>query len=612
MTACRRRRIKCGEERPTCKNCTKSKRECEGYIPRVVFKDPVSAFRQDMDALHEHHLYGHHGYDSNGVPIGAATSLSGPDGIPLAPLAPRPSSYDSYHGALHAKQAGAYAYASQLGRTGYGASEPFNKVHLGYTGTNQPRVPSTSAYTPYEHSSDQVAVGNTTAQYQSPTTVTTSGNGFAMKPTLQTSLADWSQMQTSTAPPMQYPTPQSTTSNEGTFPPPEWPLQSQGQMVSLDGSSRFDNTGLMGSTTVADDFTTPQAFEHNQTYGLPVTYPTQYKVEPEDDWFDVDSDEENPNMSQQLGEPNPSDLGLMIKMAAHQNNPNVRSITNFLNGPNMLATYVPSYSASPLMDPQTARVFCHFIAATGPTLNVFERHPSNPSVIFTGRPAPQSQRSLWSYTMPMLALNHQGLLQSMLALSSLHIAKIQRTSPTPSLKHYHYALRRVAKALGKPDKRGDVATLAATLLLGFYEVTTAEHNKWNSHLSGARELITEIDFLNMARRADLQQQRQKAQDVKNLQRDLTGLTDLFTKPSPPDKATKTSPRLDDNFMRTISGWTIRYDDHGPLVDGTQTSLDFGGPLQPRDIEWFEVQCDLFWWYAKQDMYQSILSGNRLL
>lgn len=38
---CRKRRIKCGEERPTCNNCIKSKRHCEGYNQRVVFKTPI-------------------------------------------------------------------------------------------------------------------------------------------------------------------------------------------------------------------------------------------------------------------------------------------------------------------------------------------------------------------------------------------------------------------------------------------------------------------------------------------------------------------------------------------------------------------------------------------
>lgn len=38
---CRKRRIKCGEERPICNNCVKSKRQCEGYNQRVIFKPPI-------------------------------------------------------------------------------------------------------------------------------------------------------------------------------------------------------------------------------------------------------------------------------------------------------------------------------------------------------------------------------------------------------------------------------------------------------------------------------------------------------------------------------------------------------------------------------------------
>lgn len=41
MIACRKRRIKCGEEKPICNNCIKSRRECEGYTQRLVFKRPV-------------------------------------------------------------------------------------------------------------------------------------------------------------------------------------------------------------------------------------------------------------------------------------------------------------------------------------------------------------------------------------------------------------------------------------------------------------------------------------------------------------------------------------------------------------------------------------------
>ncbi|KIW81007.1 hypothetical protein Z517_04030 [Fonsecaea pedrosoi CBS 271.37] len=37
---CRKRRIKCGEEKPVCKNCIKSKRECAGYQP-VANKEQI-------------------------------------------------------------------------------------------------------------------------------------------------------------------------------------------------------------------------------------------------------------------------------------------------------------------------------------------------------------------------------------------------------------------------------------------------------------------------------------------------------------------------------------------------------------------------------------------
>ena len=40
-TDCRKRRIKCTEERPVCGNCVKSKRSCKGYAPRLTFKESI-------------------------------------------------------------------------------------------------------------------------------------------------------------------------------------------------------------------------------------------------------------------------------------------------------------------------------------------------------------------------------------------------------------------------------------------------------------------------------------------------------------------------------------------------------------------------------------------
>lgn len=43
---CRKRRIKCGEEHPTCQNCAKSGRDCESYTPRAVHNVPLDGLGQ--------------------------------------------------------------------------------------------------------------------------------------------------------------------------------------------------------------------------------------------------------------------------------------------------------------------------------------------------------------------------------------------------------------------------------------------------------------------------------------------------------------------------------------------------------------------------------------
>jgi hypothetical protein len=50
---CRKRRIKCGEEQPTCVNCIKSKRQCEGYNQRIVFKSPLGEWPNHPGVVRE-------------------------------------------------------------------------------------------------------------------------------------------------------------------------------------------------------------------------------------------------------------------------------------------------------------------------------------------------------------------------------------------------------------------------------------------------------------------------------------------------------------------------------------------------------------------------------
>jgi hypothetical protein len=291
----------------------------------------------------------------------------------------------------------------------------------------------------------------------------------------------------------------------------------------------------------------------------------------------------------------------------------VRSYTSYLNEPNVLATYRPAATASPLMDLQTARIFCHFVASTGPSVSIYERHPTNPSLMFSGFPVPGTQQALWTYTLPTMALSDQALLHAMLALASLHIAKLQQTSSTPSLKHYHYALRRVARAVGLPQRRLQIGTLAATLLLGFYEVMAAEHSKWSSHLLGAKQLIMEIDFAGMTKRI-----RALREEImfKKRRYQLSSLDGMgYGRPALglggfEEVLLDKEFEVDVGFVSLLTGFSVSYDDHGSVSDGY--SPDSMNPLTIKDLEHYKIRSDLFWWYTKQDVFQAMVSGNRLL
>jgi len=335
--------------------------------------------------------------------------------------------------------------------------------------------------------------------------------------------------------------------------------------------------------------------------------------DPDDEFYDVDSDEEVP--ADHSTAPQNDDLRLILALNSSHNERQVRSFTTFLNEPNVLATYRPSHTASPLMDPKTARIFCHFVTSTGPSLSIFERHSINPAMMFTGLPVPPAQQALWTYTMPTVALGHQGLMHAMLALGSLHIAKLQTTSTGPSLKHYHYALRRVAKAVGLPQRRKEITTLAATLLLGFYEIMTAEHSKWNSHLAGAKQLVMEIDFAGMTRQITRLRAIVKARLMSQQQRHTWGeFSDYGYDPSNyllggpddpfPDREWAVNDRLVSRLMGMQVSYSQQVDNFDQLPESNITTM--------HDVERYKIRSDLYWWYCKQDVFQSMISGNRLL
>jgi hypothetical protein len=168
------------------------------------------------------------------------------------------------------------------------------------------------------------------------------------------------------------------------------------------------------------------------------TYPQQdYEDMYEDDedpWDVLDDDISDPDDGTgQEGNQNRhlrnNDLGAQVVVAlkSGQSFPDIhpRSIIDFIDGPNMLVTYVPSYSATPLSDPVTARIFCHFVHVTGPCMSMFERHPANPSLIFQGRPIPASQQHIWTCEYIFYLINSSA--QHFSAVMSLHRASTLAT-----------------------------------------------------------------------------------------------------------------------------------------------------------------------------------------
>jgi hypothetical protein len=205
-------------------------------------------------------------------------------------------------------------------------------------------------------------------------------------------------------------------------------------------------------------------------------------------------------------------------------------------------------------------------------------------------------------TFPIMAFNHPALMQAMLALGALQMSKLQGVPPTAAMKHYHLSLRRIAKNYQSPNRRTQPATLAATLLLGFYEVWNSDHDKWCKHMWGARAILRELD-LGRTMREVLAVRRRKREEKLRAHHcsEMCFAThgDLYSDPGD----------VDTELIYQLTGQRVNYDTgSGYVVDDAHRPPR----LSERDMERFEQLRDLYWWYCKMDVYQSFLGGTRLL
>jgi hypothetical protein len=95
---CRKRRIKCGEERPTCGNCIKSKRQCEGYNQRVIFKTPIENWPNHPGHVSTIQYHTSMLPGSRNQPYRHSHPAPQPQESPLTSIQPRPlANYDFSH-----------------------------------------------------------------------------------------------------------------------------------------------------------------------------------------------------------------------------------------------------------------------------------------------------------------------------------------------------------------------------------------------------------------------------------------------------------------------------------------------------------------------------------
>lgn len=326
-----------------------------------------------------------------------------------------------------------------------------------------------------------------------------------------------------------------------------------------------------------------------------------YDVDTEDEMYDMDTEFEAQNINGRKARTHGySKYGLdAARMDARQFDTFVFS--------GAMDSYRPEHVANPLKNPATARVFAHFMAETATILTTSSRQiwRLNPSSS-DSKAKPMVRKCIWTHTLPMAALHHQGLLQSMLAISSLQIAKIQGASETPSLKHYAYALKRIHSCVGNSKKRLSVPVLAASLLLGYYEVMAANHANWQSHINGARQLVVEMDFAGMTKTFKQMKLAKAARQDQQMPRfSATGIPQISSDQSPQDILLDQMYEADENIVGAICGTGVSYDRYGHIGEAMP-------PPQPFNLETYDTLKDLYWWYCKNDAYHSLISTDPLM
>lgn len=523
----------------------KSKRPCEGYNQRVVFKDPLGAYQYAGP-------FGHFGYGSgltsHYTQLSSQQSRAHGHGI-LPTIAPKPPSFDyqQYHRNP--------SYGVSYGQAFAGPSNPV----AGYDVNHEARIAL-----------------NTFPQ-QSHTLIP-----YAPQPVSQPLV----------------PVFRGELLHDN---PDDQPLDMQGSGIMFEGV-----------------YSGQHAAQRNPAY--PQATPNFQQQPCSDIRANSDSDASYPDSDE--GEM-PSKV-LMAPVVRQMNcvEPRTAAVRTFasLSLNNVVGEYMDSPYATELKDSAKRQLFEHFIRVTGPSISLYERHPYDFLENISDEMMANGGTSLWTRefarvicqqpsksptnvcidTFPTMALYHPALLHAMLAMASLQVAKLRKIPPTAAHKHYHLSLRRVAKNVKSTSRRLHPATLAATLLLAFFEVYDSDHTKWCSHLYGACTLLAELSIRTMAQRC---LPVRSLRDRQKLANGNSRNGSINTLPADPNA-------IDFELVSILTGSYVSPEDYDLCEHHIWSKAE--PEVTAQELETFENTRDLLWWYYKMDIYQTLLGGTKLL
>lgn len=416
-TACRKRRIKCGEQRPSCQNCIKSKRQCEGYNQRVVFKDPLNAYRPSISGRN-----GASQPNITQIPLQIAPKLGRL--VPSSQALETATTIGLLSVISPSVQQQPYAFQSGLkdnALIGGIPPQPLQSIEVKFDTVDHSYLPDPiSRPHTQEHAAHydfDVFKQERRGKFKRPTQTSphepsAGSNSTPQRPPFQNSLQNSRQQFTASAP--YYPSFPSNAASKGpkaggsTSSDPPFPAQAQ-EGLSLPTKLGIEQGGNGAYNTSPLDYQAQHRLEARFTQ--PTVWPAQaedsatqsFMNDDDKDPFDIPIDDDDADLMDDYDETldnhlKNNDLGNAVALRAGQKiqPQQYRSFASFINQPDMLATYVPSPQASPLSDSMVARIFCHFVHVTASCISLFERHPANPSLTFQGLPVPQSQQHIWA------------------------------------------------------------------------------------------------------------------------------------------------------------------------------------------------------------------------